>query len=60
MEDSFININIVQFRLEKGKERLGLKREKGTPKIFFLTLPSNENCTEELYILFAKHFERAF
>jgi hypothetical protein len=34
MEDSFININIAQFMLEKAKERLGLKREKGTPKIF--------------------------
>jgi hypothetical protein len=34
MEDSFININIAQFMLEKAKERLGLKREEGTPKIF--------------------------
>jgi hypothetical protein len=60
VEDSFININIAQFGLQKAKERLGLKREKGTPKIFFLTLPSNENYTEELYMLFVKHFKMTF
>lgn len=39
MKDSFVNINIAQFGLQKAKERLGLKREKGLLK-FFLTFPS--------------------
>ncbi len=52
IEDSPEELILLRSEAAGGKERLGLKREKGTPKMFFLTLPSH-NTTKKNYIYYS-------